>query len=81
MEEFCDVIERVFGHRPHDWQGHAIQNLRAGRDVMIQAPTGAGKSLVYEAMVKSQPGAKVLVISPLIALMEDQVYLPSHRTC
>ena len=44
-----------------------------GKDTMVRAGTGAGKSLCYQGLTLLRPGATVLVVSPLIALMEDQV--------
>ena len=53
-------------------QREVIEALLAGRDCLAVLPTGAGKSLCYQlpALVR---GGLVLVISPLVALMEDQV--------
>jgi ATP-dependent DNA helicase RecQ len=59
----------------HPWQREAIDGLlspSAARRVLVVAPTGGGKSLVYQFPAAILPGT-TLVISPLIALMEDQV--------
>ena len=58
------------GFRPG--QRPVIEAMLAGRDCLAVLPTGAGKSLCYQlpALVR---GGLVLVISPLVALMEDQV--------
>jgi ATP-dependent DNA helicase RecQ len=53
-------------------QEEAIQAVLAGRDVMAVMPTGQGKSLCYQLPATLLPGL-TLVISPLIALMQDQV--------
>jgi ATP-dependent DNA helicase RecQ len=53
-------------------QAEAIQNLLAGQHALVVMPTGAGKSLVYQLASLHRPGL-TLVISPLIALMQDQV--------
>jgi ATP-dependent DNA helicase RecQ len=53
-------------------QAEAIQNLLAGQHTLVVMPTGAGKSLVYQLASLHRPGL-TLVISPLIALMQDQV--------
>ena len=62
-----------FGHasfRPH--QREACEAVIAGKDVLLVMPTGAGKSLCYQLPGLAR-GGTTLVISPLIALMEDQV--------
>jgi len=59
-------------------QEEAIQSLLAGRHTLVVMPTGAGKSLIYQLAALHRPGV-TLVISPLIALMKDQVDTLSHR--
>lgn len=55
------------------WQGDAIRALLSGpRRVLVVAPTGGGKSLTYQLPALVLPGTTV-VLSPLVALMEDQV--------
>ena len=58
------------GFRPG--QADAIQSLLDGQHTLIVMPTGSGKSLIYQLTSLLQPGV-TLVISPLIALMKDQV--------
>src|SRR5579863_4301489 len=50
-----------------------VRNLLAGRDACVVMPTGGGKSLCYQLPAAMSPDKTVVVISPLIALMEDQV--------
>jgi ATP-dependent DNA helicase RecQ len=67
------VLEEVFGHRGfRPGQEEVMEAQLAGRDVLSVAPTGSGKSISYwvPAVVA---GGLTLVISPLIALMKDQV--------
>jgi ATP-dependent DNA helicase RecQ len=53
-------------------QGEIVSTLLAGRDSLIVLPTGFGKSICFQLPALMQDGVS-LVISPLIALMEDQV--------
>jgi ATP-dependent DNA helicase RecQ len=71
-ETLSELLHRVFGHRefrPHQQQ--VCEAAAGGRDVLLVMPTGAGKSLCYQLPALSR-GGTALVISPLIALMDDQ---------
>ncbi|MAF67101.1 MAG: hypothetical protein CMJ84_15765 [Planctomycetes bacterium] len=62
-----------FGHRSfRGSQAAALRAVLAGRDVLLTMPTGAGESLVYQLPATLLEGLTV-VVSPLIALMADQV--------
>ena len=67
------ALKRTFGFdafRPG--QEAIVHDVLAGRDVLALMPTGGGKSLCYQLPALLQPGVS-LVVSPLIALMQDQV--------
>ena len=67
------VLAERFGHEAfRPGQREAIEALLAGRDVLLVLPTGAGKSLVYRLAAEVLSGF-VVVVSPIIALMRDQV--------
>ena len=53
-------------------QREVVEAIAAGKDVMCVMPTGGGKSLCYQLPSLSRPGTTI-VVSPLIALMKDQV--------
>ncbi len=73
MEKALQVLRETFGYpgfrAPQD---QIIDTLVSGADALVLMPTGGGKSLCYQIPSLVRPGAGV-VISPLIALMQDQV--------
>jgi ATP-dependent DNA helicase RecQ len=67
------VLDRVFGYTAFRGQQQAIvDTVIAGGDALVLMPTGGGKSLCYQIPALVRPGTGV-VVSPLIALMHDQV--------
>jgi ATP-dependent DNA helicase RecQ len=78
-DDELDALLRRFGHETfRPGQARVIRDLLSGRDVMAVLPTGAGKSLVFQLTAQLLPGATV-VVSPLIALMKDQVESMEER--
>ncbi len=73
MERAQDLLNRVFGlHSFRDFQSEVIETLADGRDALVLMPTGGGKSLCYQIPALLRDGVAI-VVSPLIALMADQV--------
>jgi ATP-dependent DNA helicase RecQ len=73
MAQARELLRRVFGHA--DFRGQqagAVEQLLAGGDALVLMPTGGGKSLCYQVPALLRPGTAI-VVSPLIALMQDQV--------
>ncbi|WP_199749958.1 DNA helicase RecQ [Amycolatopsis sp. WAC 04169] len=73
VSEALETLNRVFGYDDFRGDQHAIvEHVIAGGDALVLMPTGGGKSLCYQIPALVRPGVGV-VISPLIALMQDQV--------
>src|SRR4249919_2917770 len=67
------LLRRVFGHADfRGQQAQVVEQLLAGGDALVLMPTGGGKSLCYQVPALLRPGTAI-VVSPLIALMQDQV--------
>ena len=67
------VLQRVFGYETFRAEQQSIvEHVIAGGDALVLMPTGAGKSLCYQVPALVREGVGV-VVSPLIALMQDQV--------
>lgn len=68
-----EVLHRVFGYESFRLlQGDIIREVVGGGDALVLMPTGGGKSLCYQVPALVRTGTAV-VVSPLIALMQDQV--------
>jgi len=73
LDDAREILRRVFGHAEfRGLQAGVIDEVLAGRSALAVLPTGGGKSLCYQIPSLVRPGLG-LVISPLIALMADQV--------
>jgi len=76
-----DLLQEIFGYesfRPN--QENVCNAVIEGRDVLLVMPTGSGKSLCYQLPGVAR-GGTTLVISPLIALMEDQAAKLREMNC
>lgn len=72
-QQALEVLQNIYGYDAFRGQQHEIvSTVIAGNDALVLMPTGGGKSLCYQvpSLVRSGTG---VVVSPLIALMQDQV--------
>ncbi|MFN8572534.1 MAG: RecQ family ATP-dependent DNA helicase [Gemmatimonadaceae bacterium] len=79
LEDARDVLKRHFGFSDmRDGQKRVVAGILERRDTLVVLPTGGGKSLCYQLPALVLPGLTV-VVSPLIALMDDQVQALRRR--
>ncbi len=64
---------------PDLWQQEAIRALLAGKDVIVQAPTGAGKTLVFEQWLEQTTGRRAIFTVPTRALANDKFHTWRER--
>src|SRR5690242_3911729 len=67
------ILKEVFGYSAfRDAQSEIVEHVTSGGDALVLMPTGGGKSICYQIPALLRDGCAV-VVSPLIALMKDQV--------
>src|SRR5271167_3301164 len=73
LSDPAQVLRQVFGFSGfRGQQAAAVDHVVRGGDALVLMPTGGGKSICYQVPALCRPGTAVIV-SPLIALMDDQV--------
>ena len=71
---FFEALHRYWGYESfRPGQENIVRNIAEGRDACVVMPTGGGKSLCYQLPAVLDAQRTVVVVSPLIALMQDQV--------
>src|SRR5277367_6635269 len=67
------ILQKIYGYRSfRGEQAEIIEHMISGQNAFVLMPTGSGKSLCYQIPALCRPGVGI-VISPLIALMQDKV--------
>src|SRR5262252_2078625 len=73
-EQIKQALKKYWGYDAfRSKQDAIVRDILAGRDVCVVMPTGGGKSLCYQLPAALQIDKTAIVVSPLIALMQDQV--------
>jgi ATP-dependent DNA helicase RecQ len=73
MQDALTLLGNIFGYPAfRGQQAQIVQHIVDGGHALVLMPTGGGKSLCYQIPALMRPGVAI-VVSPLIALMQDQV--------
>lgn len=73
MTDAQNILQKIFGYSEfRDRQAEIVEHVIQGNDALVLMPTGGGKSLCFQIPAMVRPGVGI-VVSPLIALMQDQV--------
>src|SRR5260370_6000106 len=76
---FFEALHRYWGYEAfRPGQENIVRSIAAGRDACVVMPTGGGKSLCYQLPAVLDAQRTVVVVSPLIALMHDQLAQLEH---
>ncbi len=73
MSKYREILTKYWGYdKFRDLQEEIVESIAAGKDTLGLMPTGGGKSITFQVFSLANPGV-CLVVTPLIALMKDQV--------
>ena len=70
----CQKAMELHQRDPYDWQVEAWNYIHEGKDVIVIAAPGSGKSWIFQMIHFLRRQGKTLIVSPLKSLMNNQVY-------
>lgn len=73
--QLSTIFRERFGALPHDWQLDATEAILLGLDTIVIAGTGAGKTMPFMMPLLVDDKKKIIIISPLKILQDDQVFI------
>ncbi len=76
LQHLQHEAEQLWGVKPFKFQLDVAEAVLCGEDVIVDIPTGGGKTLCFTLALALNKTEMVLTVSPLSALMIDQVILP-----
>jgi len=79
LQELSDAAHTILGRRPFRWQLEATEAILRGEDVILDVGTGSGKSLCFTLPLLLDKNDVSITVSPLTALMKDQVRKFTHQ--
>ena len=74
--EIQPKIQEFYRFSLKDWQLQAAQAALGGKDSIVIAPTGGGKSVAFQSVLHVVPHSIILIIEPTKTLITDQVNIP-----
>lgn len=81
MQDAHSLLSHIFGYPAfRGQQGEIVEHVAHGGHALVLMPTGGGKSLCFQIPALMRPGVAI-VVSPLIALMQDQVAALTETGC
>lgn len=72
-DEICAIIRAHYGFTLQEWQLNSMEIVLNGKDVIVTAPTGGGKTVTFQGLPFIVKDGIILILEPTKALISDQV--------